>query len=201
MLVRFTIAAACALMNAPGNANPLLGDWTGPAGGVPPFDQVRVADFKPALQAAMAENLAEIDKITGNTSPPSFENTIVALERSGQTFNRVSSIYGVWSSTMSSAEFQAVEREMQPKLAAFSDKIYQNAPLFARIAAVYGSMQNLTPVQQRLCWLYYTNFVRAGAKLDADAKSGLPPSTSGSRPCSRISARTCWPTRRTMRCI
>ena len=170
MLVRFTIAAACALMNAPGNANPLLGDWTGPAGGVPPFDQVRVADFKPALQAAMAENLAEIDKITGNTSPPSFENTIVALERSGQTFNRVSSIYGVWSSTMSSAEFQAVEREMQPKLAAFSDKIYQNAPLFARIAAVYGSMQNLTPVQQRLCWLYYTNFVRAGAKLDADAK-------------------------------
>jgi peptidyl-dipeptidase Dcp len=170
MLVRFTIAAACALMSAPGSANPLLGDWTGPAGGVPPFDQVRVADFKPALQAAMAENLAEIDKITGNTSPPNFENTIVALERSGQTFNRVSSIYGVWSSTMSSAEFQAVEREMQPKLAAFSDKIYQNAPLFARIAAVYGSMQNLTPVQQRLCWLYYTNFVRAGAKLDADAK-------------------------------
>lgn len=170
MFVRFTIAAACALMSAPVNANPLLGNWAGPSGGVPPFDQVRVADFKPALQAAMAENMAEIDKITGNTSNPSFENTIVALERSGQTFNRVTSIYGVWSSTMSSAEFQAVEREMQPKLAAFSDKIYQNAPLFARIAAVYGSMQNLTPVQQRLCWLYYTNFVRAGAKLDADAK-------------------------------
>jgi peptidyl-dipeptidase Dcp len=170
MFVRFTIAAACALMIAPVNANPLLGNWAGPSGGVPPFDQVRVADFKPALQAAMAENLAEIDKIIGNTSNPSFENTIVALERSGQTFNRVTSIYGVWSSTMSSAEFQAVEREMQPKLAAFSDKIYQNAPLFARIAAVYGSMQNLTPVQQRLCWLYYTNFVRAGAKLDADAK-------------------------------
>ncbi len=170
MFVRFTIAAACALMSAPVSANPLLGNWAGPSGGVPPFDQVRVADFKPALQAAMAENLAEIDKITANTSNPSFENTIVALERSGQTFNRVSSIYGVWSSTMSSAEFQAVEREMQPKLAAFSDKIYQNAPLFARIATVYGSMQNLTPVQQRLCWLYYTNFVRAGAKLDADAK-------------------------------
>jgi peptidyl-dipeptidase Dcp len=152
------------------SANPLLGNWVGPSGGVPPFDQVRVADFKPALQAAMTENLAEIDKITGNTSDPSFENTIVALERSGQTFNRVSSIYGVWSSTQSFPEFQAVERDMQPKLAAFSDKIYQNAPLFARIAAVYGSMQNLTPVQQRLCWLYYTNFVRAGAKLDTDAK-------------------------------
>jgi peptidyl-dipeptidase Dcp len=153
------------------SANPLLGNWTGPAGGVPPFDQVRVADFKPALLSAMAENLAEIDKIATDASPPSFENTIVALERSGRTFNRVSSIYGVWSSTQSFAEFQAVEREMQPKLAAFSDKIYQNAPLFARIAAVYGSMQNLTPVQQRLCWLYYTNFVRAGAKLDAGAKT------------------------------
>ena len=81
------------------NANPLLGNWAGPSGGVPPFDQVRVADFKPALQAAMAEKLAEIDEIAGNTSDPSFENTIVALERSGQTFNRVSSIYGVWSST------------------------------------------------------------------------------------------------------
>lgn len=155
------------------NANPLLGNWAGPSGGVPPFDQVRVADFKPALQAAMAENLAEIDEITGNTSNPSFENTIVALERSGQTFNRVSSIYGVWSSTQSFPEFQAVERDLQPKLAAFSDKIYQNAPLFARIAAVYGSMQNLTPVQQRLCWLYYTNFVRAGAKLDTDAKKRI----------------------------
>jgi peptidyl-dipeptidase Dcp len=72
---------------------------------------------------------------------------------------------------MSGTEFQVVEREMQPKLAAFSDKIYQNAPLFARIAAVYGSMSNRTPVEQRLCWLYYTNFVRAGAKLSPAAKA------------------------------
>jgi peptidyl-dipeptidase Dcp len=151
--------------------NPLLEPWTGPAGGVPPFDQVRIADFKPALQAAMAENLAEINQIAQNPAAPSFENTIVALERGGRTFNRVSAIYGVWSSTKSCEEFQAVEREMQPKLAAFSDRIYQNAALFARIAAVYGSMENLTPVQQRLCWLYHTNFVRAGANLSPAAKT------------------------------
>jgi peptidyl-dipeptidase Dcp len=71
---------------------------------------------------------------------------------------------------MSTAEFQAVERDMQPKLAALSDKIHQNVPLFARIAAVYRDMSNLSPVQQRLCWFYHTNFVRAGAKLDAPAK-------------------------------
>ena len=180
MFLRSTIAAVCALMSVLGAAsisqsaaatvNPLLEPWTGPAGGVPPFDKVRVADFKPALQAAMTENLAEINRIVKNPAAPSFENTIAALERSGRTFNRVSTIYSVWSSTMSTEEFQVVEREMQPRLAAFSDKVYQNAPLFARIAAVYGSMEGLTPLQQRLCWLYFTNFVRAGAKLEPPAK-------------------------------
>jgi len=150
--------------------NPLLAPWVGPAGGVPPFDQVRVADFKPALEAAMAENLAEIEQITGNGAPPTFDNTLLSLERSGRALSRVSAIYGVWSSTMSTDEFQAVEREMQPKLAAFSDKIYQNPALFARIAAVYGAMGDLTPIQQRLCWHYHTIFVRAGANLDAAAK-------------------------------
>ena len=156
--------------SAPPPVNPLLAPWVGPAGGLPPFDKVRVADFKPALEAAMAENLTEIDNITRNSAAPTFDNTIAALERSGHAYNRVSTIYGVWSSTMSTEDFQAVEREMQPKLAAFSDKIYQNAALFARIQAVYASMGSLTPVQQRLCWYYFRNFVRAGAKLDAPAK-------------------------------
>jgi peptidyl-dipeptidase Dcp len=160
----------CQNRGAVNSPNPLLAAWVGPAGGVPPFDQVRVADFKPALEAAMAENLAEIERIAGNTLPPAFENTIAALERSGRTLSRVSVIYGVWSSTMSTADFQAVEREMQPKLAAFSDTIYQNPALFARIAAVYGAMQDLNEVQRRLCWHYHTNFVRAGAKLDAESK-------------------------------
>ena len=142
---------------------------------MPPFDRVKVADFKPALEAAMAENLAELDKIAKNSAAPTFENTIVAMERAGQTLDRVSTIYNVWGSTMASLEFQAVQREMAPKLAAFSDQITQNEPLFKRIEAVYNSAdkKKLTPEQQRLVWLYYTNFVRSGAKLDAKAKARL----------------------------
>ncbi len=156
-------------------ANPLLEKWTGPYGGLPPFDKVRVEDFKPALEAAMAEQLGEIDKIANAVSSPTFENTIVGMERSGQTLLRLQTLYGVWGSTMSTKEFQAVESEMEPKLAAFSDKITQNQKLFARIESVYNSPDKakLTPEQQRLCWLYYTNFVRAGAKLDPKAKERL----------------------------
>src|SRR5215203_7015855 len=74
--------------------NPLLEKWVGPYGGVPPFDKVKIEDFKPALEAAMAENLAEIDKIANQTSTPTFENTIVELERSGETLNHVQTIFG-----------------------------------------------------------------------------------------------------------
>jgi peptidyl-dipeptidase Dcp len=167
-------AADGAVAGAPAVAsNPLLAPWSGPYGGTPPFDKVRVADFKPALEAAMAANLAEIDAIAKNPAAPNFENTLAPLELAGHTFNRVNALYNVWSSTMNTGKFQAVEREMGPKLAAFSDSITQNAPLFARIDAVYNSPQKalLTPVQQRLCWYYYTTFVRAGAKLDAAAKA------------------------------
>jgi len=159
----------------PADPNPLLAEWTGPYGGVPPFDRVKVDDFKPALEAAMAENLAEIDKIAKNSAEPTFENTIVTLERAGQTLDRVSTIYNVWGSTMASPEFQVVQREMAPKLAAFSDQITQNEPLFKRIEIVYNSpdKKTLTPEQQRLAWLYYTNFVRSGARLDPKAKARL----------------------------
>jgi peptidyl-dipeptidase Dcp len=155
--------------------NPLLADWKGPHGGTPPFDRVQVSQFKPALEAAMAENLAEIDKIAADTAAPNFENTIAQLERAGRKLDRVTTVYGVWSSTMSGPEFQAVQREMAPRLAAFNDKITQNEALFRRIEAVYNSpaKSKLTPEQQRLSWLYYTNFVRSGARLDAKAKARL----------------------------
>ena len=156
-------------------ANPLTQKWEGPYGGVPPFDKVRVADFKPALEAGMAENLAEIDRITGNTEAPTFENTIVAMERAGSTLDRVSTIYFVWGANMATPDYQVVQREMAPKLAAFNDKISQNEALFKRIEAVYNSpdKSKLTPEQQRLTWLYYTNFVRSGARLNAEQKARL----------------------------
>jgi peptidyl-dipeptidase Dcp len=156
-------------------ANPLLAKWQGPYGGVPPFDRVQVAQFKPALETAMAENLAEIDKIANDPAAPTFENTIAALERAGQTLDRVQTIYGVFGSTMAGPEFQVVQREMAPRLAAFNDQITQNTALFKRIETVYNARAKtkLTPEQQRLAWLYYTNFTRAGAKLGPDAKSRL----------------------------
>lgn len=156
-------------------ANSLLEKWEGPFGGVPPFDRVQIAMFKPALEAGMAEQLAEIERIAKDPAAPSFENTIVALERSGQTLDRVQTVYGVWGATMASPEYQAVQREMAPKLAAFSDQITQNEPLFKRIEAVYHlpAKAKLTPEQQRLTWLYYTNFVRAGARLTPEAKKRL----------------------------
>lgn len=155
--------------------NPLLEKWEGPYGGVPPFDRVQVSQFKPALEAAMAENLSEVERIASNTAPPTFENTIAALERTGRTLDRVETIYGIWGSTMNGPDFQTVQREMAPRLAAFNDKITQNEALFRRIEAVYNSpaKKRLTPEQQRLVWLHYTNFVRAGARLDAKSKARL----------------------------
>lgn len=154
---------------------PLLQPWSGPHGGVPPFDKVQVADFKPALEAAMAENMAEINAIANNPAAPTFENTIAAMERSGGTLDRVGTVYGIWGTSLNDAKFAAVQAEMAPKMAAFSDQITQNAALFKRIEAVYNSMatSNLTPEQQRLTEVRYKAFVRAGAKLDAPAKARL----------------------------
>jgi peptidyl-dipeptidase Dcp len=97
------------------------------------------------------------------------------MERTGKKFDRVGTVYGIWSSTMNTPDFQEVEQEMEPKMAAFSDQIYQNEKLFRRIEAVYNdpAKSKLTPEQQRLTWKYYTNFVRAGANLDNKAKARM----------------------------
>jgi peptidyl-dipeptidase Dcp len=176
------LLAVTMLANIPTNTshavtddNPLLAKWEGPFGGIPPFDRVQIPLFKPALEAAMAEQLAEIQRVANDPASPDFENTIVALERAGQSLDRVATLYGVWGATMSGPEYQAVQREMAPRLAAFNDQITQNEALFKRIEAVYNSpaKAKLTSEQQRLAWLYYTNFVRAGARLSPEAKKRL----------------------------
>jgi peptidyl-dipeptidase Dcp len=157
-------------------ANPLLSEWSGPYGGAPPFDKVKISDFKPALEAAMKENLAEIDAIANSTEPPTFENTIVALERTGKTLDRVATIYYLWAGNMSSDEFEPVQTEMEPLLAAHGDKITQNEKLFKRIETVYNTEHKTTGdkgERGRLTWLDYTNFVRQGAKLDSAGKARL----------------------------
>jgi peptidyl-dipeptidase Dcp len=183
LLLLLPAAIACATASTPITqpspttaviaGNPLLAEWSGPFGGVPPFDRVEVPHFQPALEAAMAQQLAEIDRIANDPAPPTFENTLVAYERAGQMIDRVRTIYSIWSSTMNTPDFQAVEREMAPRLAAHSDRITQNAALFRRIEAVYNAQDKPAwpPEQQRLAWLRYTDFVRAGARLDSAAKA------------------------------
>jgi peptidyl-dipeptidase Dcp len=175
-------AAIAAAPAAPGHAaetntmqNPLLPRWTGPYGGVPPFDKVKVEQFKPALEASMEQAMKEIEAVADDPAPPTFANTIAGLERSGRTFDRVQNVFGIYSSTMSTPEFQEVERDMAPKLAAFADRVIQNEKLFRRIAAVYDARETsgLTSEQKRLTWLVYTNFVRGGAKLEGPAKARM----------------------------
>jgi peptidyl-dipeptidase Dcp len=150
----------------------LLAEWTGPYGGVIPFDRVKVAAIKPALEEAMRLNQAEIDAIAAGTGQATFANTIVPLERSGRALDRVQTIYSVWKSNLKTPDVQALETEMEPVLAAFDDRIYQNAALFARIDAVYRTREHsgLTPEQQRVTWKHWNDFVKQGAQLTPEAK-------------------------------
>jgi peptidyl-dipeptidase Dcp len=136
---------------------------------------VSPADLGPALEAGIAANLEELEQIANDPAAPTFENTIAAMERSGRLLDRAATVYGVFSSTLNDAPVQQVERDIEPKLAAFRDCIVQNDRLFRRIAAVYATRatSGLTPEQQRLAWLHYTNLRRAGAELDAPAKQRL----------------------------
>ncbi|HTW35163.1 MAG TPA: M3 family metallopeptidase [Rhizomicrobium sp.] len=153
----------------------LLSPWTGPCGGVPPFDKAKVDDFKPALLAGIDANRAEIASIASNPAPPDFANTIAALEDSGRALHRVGVVYGVFASTLNDKAMQAVEMEMAPVLAAFADEVIQNAALFARVKAVYEARETsgLTPEQQRLVLVVYRNFARHGAALDNAGKTRL----------------------------
>jgi peptidyl-dipeptidase Dcp len=175
MTVTSMLTIAPATAAAAAGPSPLLAPWTGPYGGVPPFDRVQVADFKPALVASMAEELAEIDRIAANPDAPTFDNSIAALERSGRAYGRVGRIFNVYTSTLNDKDVQAIETDTAPLFAAHSDRITQNAALFARIAAVYATRETsgLTAEQQRLTWVIYTGFARAGARLDAKAKARL----------------------------
>ncbi|MBY0316739.1 MAG: M3 family metallopeptidase [Bdellovibrionales bacterium] len=157
----------------PQSANPLLAEWTGAHGGVPPFDQVKVSDIKPAVIAAMEMSRKEYKAIAENPAPPTFDNTLAEMERGGKAFRNVMTIYGVWSSAMNTPEFQKVEQELSPLLAAFGDEIVQNEKLFARIKAISDSPEKakLTPEQQRLVWEQYNQFVQRGALLNKKQKA------------------------------
>ncbi len=153
--------------------NVLLAEWTGPYGGVPAFDKMKLADLRPALAQAMELRLAEIDAIVNTDEPPTFENTILALEREGEVLDRVRMYYFLWRSNLSTPEYREIQGEMEPLLSAHESSVIQNDALFSRVRAVYKSeeMQTLRPDQQRLVRLVYDQFARNGATLEGEAKA------------------------------
>jgi len=157
------------------SANPVLAPWSGPHGGVPVFADVTPSDFPPALDEAMARHRAEVRAIADNSEPATFANTLEALERAGQDFDRAATLLGIYTSTLNDAAMQQVQREVMPKLAAFGDEIVHDPVLFARIQAVFEARETsgLTAEQQRLVFVVHDNFARQGAALTPERKERL----------------------------
>ena len=155
--------------------NPLLAPWTGPYAGVPPWDQVKPEAIGPAFELGIALQLAEIEVLTSNPEPASFENTLAAFEDTGRHQGRIELIFDVLTNNLSSPEVQEVEKVWAPRLAELNDKVVFNPKLFARIEAVYSARQSagLTAEQQRLVERTYEQFVRVGAKLSPEQKTRL----------------------------
>src|SRR5262245_44333629 len=134
---------------------------------VPPFDRIQEEHFLPAFTAGMAEQRAEVEAVASDPAAPTFENTLVALERSGRLLVRTSVVFYNLSSSHTSPGIQAVEAEVAPQLAAHRDAIFLDKRLYARVKALHdvrGEL-NLDPESAWLLERYHTDFVRAGAQL------------------------------------
>jgi len=153
------------------DANPLLEHWTTPYG-LPPFDQVQPDHFKPALEAGMDEHRREIEAIAGAEAEPSFENTVAAFHRSGETLAAVARLFHNLSASETSDELQAVEREVVPALAAHRNWVTLHEGFFRRLETLFRrrDLLELGPEQRRLLERLHTDFVRAGAELQGDAR-------------------------------
>ncbi|MGL4641034.1 MAG: M3 family metallopeptidase [Shewanella sp.] len=138
----------------------------------PDFSQIKDEHFKPALEQGIAENYQEILAIANNPAAPTFDNTIVAMEKSGALLTRASSVFYNLVGSNSNPELLKIQGEMAPKMAQHSDNINLNPALFARIDAIYNNRANLglTPEQQRLVEVYHQRFILAGAKLTDEQK-------------------------------
>jgi peptidyl-dipeptidase Dcp len=155
----------------------------------PPFDRIKDADYQPALDAGMAEQLKEVDAIANNPAAPTFENTLVALEKSGQLYNRVQAVFNGVTQANSTPALEKVQEIEAPKMAAHDDAIFLNEKLFQRIATIYKQINKqinekqtngkqvdslgLDAESRRLVEIYYKKFVHEGANLSAEDKAKL----------------------------
>jgi peptidyl-dipeptidase Dcp len=168
-LVFLTVACASSQ-----TGNPLLTESPLPYN-MPPFDRIRSEHFRPAIEQGMAEHRKEVDAIAASSEKATFENTVVALERSGRLFQRASRVFGALNSTHTNPEMQRIQRELSPKLAAHNDAILLNGRLFARVEAVHRDRDKLAldPESKYLLNRVYKEFVRAGARLAEADKTKL----------------------------
>jgi peptidyl-dipeptidase Dcp len=154
--------------------NPLLADWSTPFG-IAPFDAIRDDDFSPALDAALSQARAAVAAIADNPEPPSFANTVEALELADETLGRVLSTFYTLAGADTNDARNALQREFSPKLAAYGSDVSMNPALFARIEALWEARESLglTDEQMRVLTLTRRGFVRAGAQLEGEARDRL----------------------------
>jgi peptidyl-dipeptidase Dcp len=153
------------------DANPLLKPWTTPFG-VPPFAEIKPTHFVPAINEGIAQQRREVEAIAANPQAPTFANTIEALEYTGELLNKVNPVFSNLQSSNTTAELQAINREIAPLLSALRDDIRLNPALFARVKTLWDQRARLglTPVQAKLLEENHKMFVRGGANLTPDQK-------------------------------
>ncbi|GJE36674.1 M3 family metallopeptidase [Methylobacterium persicinum] len=140
---------------------------------LPPFEQIRPEHYLPAFEAALAKHEGEIAAIAGDTAPPSFANTVAAMERAGLALDRVAGVFYNLTGSHTNPELQAIERAVGPKLARHGSSIYLNPLLWARISAVDAEAEGLGAEERRVLERYRIRFRRAGAELAPDAKERM----------------------------
>ena len=163
------LASAICVAQAPANfgpSNPFYAQSTLPFQ-APPFNRIKDSDYQPAFEAGMAQQIEEVQAIANRAAPPTFQNTLVALEKSGQLLERVNLAFSCVTGANTDPTLQKIQEDEAPKLAATQDAIYLNPKLFARIKAIYDqrSSLHLDSESQRLLWYQYQEFVKAGALL------------------------------------
>jgi peptidyl-dipeptidase Dcp len=154
--------------------NPLMQPSTLPFGALP-FDRISDSDYQPAIEAGMAKQLAEITAIANDPAPPTFDNTLVAMEKSGRLLARATGAFDVEVATNSDAELLHVRQIIAPQLAAHQDAIYLNPKLFARVRTIYNNLDHLQldSESRHLVVTYYRRFVHAGADLSPAKQAQL----------------------------
>ncbi len=142
----------------------------------PDFTKIKNSDYQPAIEEGIKQQMAETERIANNPAAPTFANTLIPLEKSGQLLRRVNSVFNLLTGAYTNPELQKVETEIAPKLSANSDAIYLNTKLFKRIATIYNkrSTLKLDAESKRLVEYYYENFIQAGAQLSESDKTTSP---------------------------